>query len=101
VTLVEQYTPGHVRSGSGGDTRLLRFSHGEVEWYTLLARRALELWREVEAEAGLRLFEPVGLAFDSFGRPYVTDAATSASLYPNSTTTPSPVSRTSLARRAW
>ena len=52
VTLVEQYTPGHVRSGSGGDTRLLRFSHGEVEWYTLLARRALELWREVEAEAG-------------------------------------------------
>ena len=43
VTLVEQYTPGHVRSGSGGDTRLLRFSHGEVEWYTLLARRALEL----------------------------------------------------------
>ena len=66
VTLVEQYTPGDVRSGSGGDTRLLRFSHGEVEWYTLLARRALELWREVEAEAGLRLFEPVGLAwFDS------------------------------------
>ena len=66
VTLVEQYTPGDVRSGSGGDTRLLRFSHGEVEWYTLLARRALELWREVEAEAGLRLFEPVGVAwFDS------------------------------------
>ena len=68
VTLVEQYTPGHVRSGSGGDTRLLRFSHGEVEWYTLLARRALELWRELEAEAGLRLFEPVGVAWFDIGR---------------------------------
>ena len=66
VSLVEQYTPGNVRSGSGGDTRLLRFSHGEVEWYSLLARRALELWRDLEAETGLRLFEPIGVAwFDS------------------------------------
>jgi sarcosine oxidase len=66
VTLVEQYTPGNPRSGSGGDTRLLRFSHGDVEWYTLLARRALELWRELEASSGVRLFEPVGIAwFDS------------------------------------
>ena len=46
VTLVEQYTPGNVRSGSGGDTRLLRFSHGNEDWYTLSALRALELWRE-------------------------------------------------------
>ena len=63
VTLVEQYTPGNVRSGSGGDTRLLRFSHGEVEWYTLLARRALELWRRARGGGRLRLFEPVGLAW--------------------------------------
>jgi glycine/D-amino acid oxidase-like deaminating enzyme len=66
VTLVEQVVPGHVRSASGGDTRLLRLSHGEFEWYTLLARRSLELWRELEAQSGLRLFEPVGVAwFDS------------------------------------
>jgi len=66
VTLVEQYAPGHVRSASGGDTRLLRFSHGEHEWYTRLARRSLALWRELEAESGQRLFEPVGVAwFDS------------------------------------
>ena len=37
VTLHEQYTPGNTRSGSGGDTRLLRFSHGDQEWYTLSA----------------------------------------------------------------
>jgi sarcosine oxidase len=66
VTLVEQYAPGNVRSGSGGETRLLRFSHGDAEWYSLLAHRALELWRELEAETGQRLFEPVGVAwFDS------------------------------------
>ena len=34
VTLVEQYAPGTVRSASGGDTRLLRMAHGDVEWYT-------------------------------------------------------------------
>ncbi len=67
VTVVEQYVPGNVRSGSGGDTRLLRFSHGAVEWYTLLARRALDLWRELEAETGLSLFEPVGVAWFDLG----------------------------------
>lgn len=66
VTVVEQYTPGNVRSGSGGDTRLLRFSHGDVEWYSLLARRSLELWRELESTSGQKLFEPVGITwFDS------------------------------------
>ena len=66
VTLVEQYAPGHVRSASGGDTRLLRFSHGEHEWYSRLAQRSLALWRELEQESGQRLFEPVGVAwFDS------------------------------------
>jgi glycine/D-amino acid oxidase-like deaminating enzyme len=67
VAVVEQYVPGNVRSGSGGDTRLLRFSHGEVEWYTLLARRSLELWRDLEATSGLRLFEPVGIAWFATG----------------------------------
>jgi sarcosine oxidase len=67
VTLVEQYVPGNVRSGSGGDTRLLRFSHGPVEWYTVLARRALELWRELEEESGSTLFEPIGIAWFDTG----------------------------------
>jgi len=67
VKVVEQYTPGNVRSGSGGDTRLLRFSHGDVEWYSLLARRSLELWRELEATSGERLFEPVGVAWFDTG----------------------------------
>jgi glycine/D-amino acid oxidase-like deaminating enzyme len=66
TTLVEQYVPGNVRSASGGDTRLIRFSHADLEWYSRLARRALELWRELEKETGGRLFEPIGIAwFDS------------------------------------
>jgi glycine/D-amino acid oxidase-like deaminating enzyme len=67
VTVVEQYGPGDVRSGSGGDTRLLRFSHGDDEWYSRSALRALELWRALEAETGERLFEPVGLAWFDTG----------------------------------
>jgi glycine/D-amino acid oxidase-like deaminating enzyme len=68
VALVEQYVPGNVRSASGGDTRLIRFAHGDVEWYSRLARRALELWHELEDETGTHLFEPLGLAwFDSGG----------------------------------
>jgi sarcosine oxidase len=66
VTVIEQHAPGHVGSGSGGDTRLMRLAHGDVEWYTRSARRALELWRELEAETGEQIFEPVGVAwFDS------------------------------------
>src|ERR1700688_1464872 len=67
VTLVEQYTPGNVLSGSGGDPRLLRLSHGGSEWYALPPRRAPELWRDLEQESGLRLSEPVGVAWFSSG----------------------------------
>ncbi len=67
VRVVEQYAAGNVRSGSGGDTRLLRFSHGDVDWYTLMARRALELWLELEEETGMKLFEPVGVAWFETG----------------------------------
>ncbi len=63
VTLVEQYVPGTVRSGSGGDTRLLRMAHGHVDWYTQLAWRARELWLELERETHTHLFEPVGVAW--------------------------------------
>lgn len=66
VTLVEQYTPGTVRSASGGDTRLLRFGHGDADWYTRLAARARALWLELQEETGERIWEPVGVAwFDS------------------------------------
>ncbi|HEY3050441.1 MAG TPA: FAD-dependent oxidoreductase, partial [Gaiellaceae bacterium] len=63
VTLVEQYPPGHVRAASGGESRLIRFSHGGNDWYTRSARRALDLWRELEQETGTELFVRSGVAW--------------------------------------
>ncbi len=47
VTLVDRFGPGDPRAESGGETRLLRFSHGPDVLYTRLARRARELWLEL------------------------------------------------------
>jgi sarcosine oxidase len=68
VTLVEQYPPGHVRAASGGESRLIRSAHGSNAWYTRSARRALELWRELERESGAELFVPSGVAW-FFSKP--------------------------------
>jgi sarcosine oxidase len=73
VTLVEQYTPGTVRSASGGDTRLLRFGHGDVDWYTQSAARARSLWLELQEETGERIWEPVGVAWFDSGRSDFTE----------------------------
>jgi glycine/D-amino acid oxidase-like deaminating enzyme len=60
VTLVEPVAPGHVRAGSGGESRLIRCSHGADEWHSRSARRALELWREIDpglvVDAGVAWF---------------------------------------------
>jgi glycine/D-amino acid oxidase-like deaminating enzyme len=63
VTLAEQYSPGTVRSASGGDTRLLRAAHGDEEWYTRLAWRSRSLWLELQESSGARIWEPTGLAW--------------------------------------
>jgi glycine/D-amino acid oxidase-like deaminating enzyme len=48
VTLVERVAPGHVRSGSGDESRLIRCCHGADAWHTASARRAWELWHEID-----------------------------------------------------
>jgi sarcosine oxidase len=48
VTLVERVTPGHVRSGSGDESRIIRCGHGADEWHTASARRAWKLWHEID-----------------------------------------------------
>jgi glycine/D-amino acid oxidase-like deaminating enzyme len=50
VTLVDRDEPGHGRAESGGESRLLRFSHGAGAWYTRSAWRARELWRDLDPE---------------------------------------------------
>jgi sarcosine oxidase len=60
VTLVDRFEPGHARAESGGETRLIRCSHGPADFYARSARRALELWRElgegVLVESGVAWF---------------------------------------------
>ena len=60
VTLVDRFEPGHTRAESGGETRLIRCSHGPDEYYARSARRAIALWRElgegVLVESGVAWF---------------------------------------------
>ena len=55
VTLVDQFEPGDARASSGGESRLIRCSHGDGAGYTETARHARMLWRELEAESGTTL----------------------------------------------
>ncbi|HET8642858.1 MAG TPA: FAD-dependent oxidoreductase [Pseudonocardiaceae bacterium] len=48
VTLVEALTPGHLRAGSGDESRLIRCAHGQDVLHTGMARRALDLWRDLD-----------------------------------------------------
>jgi sarcosine oxidase len=59
VTLVEAVAPGHVRAGSGDESRLIRCAHGHDLWHTRSARRAWALWQEIDR----RLLVPAGMAW--------------------------------------
>jgi sarcosine oxidase len=50
---------GHPRAGSKGDARIFRLGYPERH-YVELARRASELWRELERETGRQLLHPRG-----------------------------------------
>lgn len=63
VTLVDKYPPGHELGASGDASRLIRCAHGADRWYARSARRARELWRELEEESGTRVLEEVGVVW--------------------------------------
>jgi glycine/D-amino acid oxidase-like deaminating enzyme len=63
VTLVEQESPGWDGSSSSGESRLMRFSHGSHAWYARSARRARELWLEIDPS----LFTECGMAWFAHG----------------------------------
>jgi sarcosine oxidase len=55
----EQYNPGHQWGAAGGDTRWFRTA-SEGFAYIPMMRRALDLWRELEADAGMKLLDLCG-----------------------------------------
>ncbi len=63
VTLYERHEPGNLRAASGGESRLIRYAHGDGAWYTRSAWRARELWRELEAETGRELLVESGVVW--------------------------------------
>jgi sarcosine oxidase len=61
VTLVDAWGPGHSRSSSGGETRVVRGAYGPDQPYTHLAARAMNLWQENEARWKRRFFNKIGV----------------------------------------
>ncbi|HEV3331331.1 MAG TPA: FAD-dependent oxidoreductase [Bryobacteraceae bacterium] len=47
VLLLDALGPGHARSSSGGESRILRMGYGPDAIYTNMAWRSLTLWREL------------------------------------------------------
>jgi sarcosine oxidase len=67
--LLERFEIGHDRGGSGGPTRIFRLTYEHPD-YVRMARRALEEWRALEAEAEERLLiTTAGLDLGDAGRP--------------------------------
>jgi sarcosine oxidase len=58
VVVLEQARIGHTGAGSKGSCRIFRLGYPDPD-YVAAARRAGELWRDLEAESGLRLRWPV------------------------------------------
>jgi monomeric sarcosine oxidase len=61
VVGIDQFPGGHDRGSSHGETRVIRQAYFEHPDYVPLLLRAYELWRELEAEAGIDLLHQVGL----------------------------------------
>ena len=62
VLLVEAWGPGHSRSSSGGESRIIRMGYGADAIYTRMAQRSLRVWKELFAEVGQgTLFHQTGV----------------------------------------
>ena len=60
VRVFEQFGLAHDRGSSHGLTRIIRLAYFEHPSYVPLIRRAFELWRGLESEAGERLLHVTG-----------------------------------------
>jgi monomeric sarcosine oxidase len=61
VVLIDAHGPGHSRSSSGGESRIIRMGYGADEIYSRLALRSLELWQALFARIGEPLFHQTGV----------------------------------------
>ncbi len=61
VAGVEQFGIGHDRGSSHGESRIIRMAYFMDPAYVPVLKRAYELWRELEVEAGESLMKLLGL----------------------------------------
>lgn len=61
VLLLDAWGPGHSRSSSGGESRIIRMGYGADEIYTRMAARSLAQWRELMENSDEPLFHPTGV----------------------------------------
>lgn len=59
VVLLERFRLGHKRGSSHGRTRIFRLSYRDAK-YVQMAQQSLELWRDLEREAGTELVHTTG-----------------------------------------
>ena len=60
VTLVDAWGAGHSAASSGGETRVIRGVYNGVLAYSQMAARALQLWREAEAQWKRQVYHETG-----------------------------------------
>jgi monomeric sarcosine oxidase len=60
VQLIDAWGPGHIRSSSGGETRVIRATYGTHIVYTRMAARALQLWRAYDQRSQRSLLHRTG-----------------------------------------
>lgn len=61
VTLVDAWGPGNSRASSGGESRLIRASYGTRRIYSVMVKRAMEIWREHQTGWNETLFHDIGM----------------------------------------
>jgi sarcosine oxidase len=61
IALLDAYGPGHSRSSSGGETRIMRMGYGADELYTRFAVRSMDLWQDLFRRTGENLFVRTGM----------------------------------------
>ncbi|HYN84660.1 MAG TPA: FAD-dependent oxidoreductase [Pyrinomonadaceae bacterium] len=81
VLLLDAHAPGHSRSSSGGETRVIRAGYGPDEIYTRMSLRSLALWREHFARRGEgHLLTETGVLWLARGRDDALVTSTRATL---------------------
>ena len=61
VTLIDAWGPGHSRSSSGGETRLIRCVYGGDDLYIDWAHNAMDQWKAFEKDYETNIYTPSGM----------------------------------------